>query len=517
MISQEDHEYLAISSLEWKLTSTMGFGLTTASSIQRAVCRVADGYALGQLGEEAAVIRAIGDVSALVGTKPKEIGFLSGIRTGKSLFASAIGYHWSQVCDVSRLGPGEIPRVSIVSLKRDTASVVHQHLVGRVLESPLMRETVLEEPSAESLLVRHPSGRPVEICVVAGSRAGASLVARWSAGCIFDEFGRMLGAESGAVVNWDHEKKAVALRMLAGAQICNISSPWAPYGPAYEMVTTHWKRPSRTIVVIKAPAYEVNPEHWTEERVAEARETNPEAFVTDVMAEFATQEESLFSADALDSSMQDWAERGPEEGHTYAAAMDPATRGNGWSLVVTTRHGAKKSIVLAREWKGTKSDPLSPRAVLEAIAEVLAPYAVHSIESDQYYADALVDVGKEFGLSVVTTKLTDKEITARYLALKIRLENGEIELPNHEQLRTDLLRIQKRVNQNGISIVLPHTQDGRHCDFAPAVMLGLSRYLSDVVPEKPRQRDAETERMIAYAKRRFGKRDTFDPPWRGAA
>src|SRR5678815_525909 len=127
---------------------------------------------------------------------------MSGIRTGKSLLAACAAFHMAVTCDVSSLRPGEIPRVSVVSLKKDLADVIVNHLVGSVKASALLRPFLMGEPTGDGLMIRHPSGTPVEICVVAGSRAGASLVARWSAGCIFDEFPRMTG-EDDAVINWD--------------------------------------------------------------------------------------------------------------------------------------------------------------------------------------------------------------------------------------------------------------------------------------------------------------------------
>ena len=60
--------------------------------------------------------------------------------------------------------------------------MIFGHIVGRMMASPLLSKLILETPTADTLMVKHPSGRPVEIKVVAASKAGSSLVARWSAG-----------------------------------------------------------------------------------------------------------------------------------------------------------------------------------------------------------------------------------------------------------------------------------------------------------------------------------------------
>jgi hypothetical protein len=172
--------------LERLLISPAAFGLTTASPLQRAVCRIIDGLPLEALSSCAEVRAAVGDIAMLPNAPPAEVLLLSGIRAAKSLIAAATAVRASQTCDLSGLGAGETPRVSVVSLTTDLAKVVFDHIVGNVLARPALKALLIGEPTSDIIVLRHPSGRPVEIKVVAGARAGASLVARWSAGCIFD-------------------------------------------------------------------------------------------------------------------------------------------------------------------------------------------------------------------------------------------------------------------------------------------------------------------------------------------
>lgn len=500
------------STLEWKLTDPHAFGLTTASPLQRAVCRIADGLPLGDLTAHPTVMRAVGDVDALPSEKPKEVFLLSGIRTAKSLTAACGAFHMAMTCDVSRLGPGEIPRVSVVSLKKDLADVVMQHLVGRIKASPLMRPFMLGEPTSESVMLRHPSGKPIEVAVVAGSRAGSGLVARWSAGCIFDEFPRMVGGDDG-VVNWDDMRQAVLLRLLDGCQLWHIGSPWAPYGPAYEVVTEYHGKPSAQRVVIRAPAPDMNPVTWTPEKIAEAKK-DPDAYRTDVMAEFASPEEALFSSESIDRCTRKTpAVVPPKLGNTYYAAMDPATRGNGWTLAIATREGGHTVVVKACEWQGSRESPLDPGEVLAEIAGILASYGLQVIDTDQAMGDALVKLGRQVGLTLRPCTLNQNSRARRYLAIRTRLDSGEIELPPVARLRTDLLHLRKRVTPGGMAVDLPMTSDGRHCDYAPALMLVLSRLLPEAVPvEESRKRgeDPETKRLRAEMLERFrGKKDAW--------
>ncbi len=222
---------VANSSLEWKLCDPMAFGLVSASDLQRAVCRVADGVPLNGLAGRSTVKAAFGDVTTLPEGRCKELYLMSGIRTGKSLLAACAAFHMAVTCDVSSLRAGETPRVSVVSLKKDLADVILNHLVGSIKASRLLSPFLIGDPSGDGIVLRHPTGMPVEVSVVAGSRAGSSLVARWSAGVVFDEFPRMIGGEEG-VVNFDDMRQAVIGRLLKGCMLWGIGSPWAPFGPA---------------------------------------------------------------------------------------------------------------------------------------------------------------------------------------------------------------------------------------------------------------------------------------------
>ena len=468
-----------LSSMEELLTHPLGFGLDTASPVQRAIMRAADGNPLGNLWTHPAVKVAFGGKEPVFEGKPKEMAILSAIRCGKSLMAACMAVHWTQVCDIASLGPGETPRVSIVSINKDLSEVIFGHIVGRVMASPALRGLVMGDPSSDSIILRHPSGRPVEIKVVAGSRSGATLVARWSAGAVFDEFPRMLG-EGEAVVNWDDMRKAVLFRLRPGAQVISIGSPWAPFGPAYTVMKEYFGNPTRQMVVVKAPGWDMNPILWTPEAVRDAEEKDPQAFRTDVAAEFAQPEESLVTQQSLDAATRaSPLVEPPKPNVQYSAAIDPATRGNAWTLIIACQEGTMKRVVLAKQWVGSSALPLRPAAVLAEIAKLCKSYRVGVLDSDQYYGDALRDLAAQVKLILIVHAWTEKEKLSKFLALKTMFEQGMVEIPSDNSLRADLGRVKKVLKGNGSTISFPRTSDGRHCDYAPCLALALARYWKD--------------------------------------
>lgn len=477
------------SSAETLLTSKHGFGLTTASLLQRGICRLAEGLPLAD--SEADVRAACGGASPA--ERPRELYVLSGIRTGKSMTAAALAIRATQSIDLSCLALGEIPRVSVVSLKRDLAQVIYQHIRGTLDAHAHTRILYFRRPRADSIMLKHPSGRPVEIAIVAGAKAGSSLVSRWSAGCILDECARMVGHEDG-VANFDDARAAVIARMLPGAQLIGISSPWAPYGPIYDMYT-QWYGRSGGPTIVKATGPAMNPEFWTPERCATLKTSEPDVWLTDCQAEFASPEENVFPSSTLGACVSNEHTQ-PQQGAMYVAAIDPATRGNAWTLCLGTNVSGKKRIILARQWIGSKLAPLSPRAVLREIADILRPYGVAVVESDQYSIDAIADIGREFGLVILARQLRPDD----YMSVRQRMMSDEVRFV--DEILPDLRRVVRRVTATGIRIVLPVTADGRHADFAPAAVLVLSKFIAEEQFAKPLN---EVEIMRKRAEERWGK------------
>ena len=467
--------------LEELFTAPHGFDVP-ASPLQRAICRLIEGLPLGELAAREDVLEAMGDVSALEGVRPLEIDILSGIRTGKTRLAACLALHASQVVDLRGLRSGEIPRISILSLTADLAVVAYDQLVGAITTSPVLRKLLVEDPAGGSVVVRHPSGRPVEIRVVAGARAGGSLVARWSAGAILDEAPRMLGSDDGAVVNFDDARRAVLGRLLPGAQIISIGSPWAPLGPIYERCMAHWKKPTREVVVVRAPAPAMNPTWWTPERCAALQRSDNLAYTTDVCAEFSDPESAFITATEIRRATREGSLVLPSEPDALiVAAIDAGTRGNSWPLCVVQMKQDLEgvyhfSVLLACQWTGTSSMPLSPVEIFAAIERKLRPYGQVPVISDQHSADALLDIAARTNVRLKIKNITSQNRAELFERVKGLLSQGTLELPAEPVLLRDLASVRRRVTQSGLNYHLPKTPDGRHADYFPALMLALSAF-----------------------------------------
>lgn len=484
-------------STEDLLTEDYGFGLHQATPLQRAICRIVDGKPLGELGNLAVVHEALGTeepLDFLDGVAPPEVIILAAVRTAKSMIMAARAIVSSQTCPVDHLGPGEIPRYSILSLEKDNAKVVHAHLLGLLKQPELQHlrltkqdmgpwRDFIDEVGADTVgseFIWAPCGRPVEVRIVCGKRGGGSLVSRWCLGVAFDEAPRMMG-QNDAVVNLDEAYQAVRSRLLPGAQILQGGSPWQPYGPIFDKFQEGFGLPKPTRIIIRGKGPDLNPTWWTPERCAELKNDPKNAVVyqTDVLAEFADVEQTMFPQIVLNRCCKQTEWIPYDSKRDFCAAMDPATRNNAWTLVIADRIGVKKRIVAWKEWQGTSVEPLSPKVVLQEATNILALYNLTDCYTDQWSADANRDLAFEMGLNLVIEDWKGTQRTNAYQSMAVQAALEKVDLPRDPMVRKDLSLVKRRVTPNGISIHLPATSDGRHCDYAAAIARVLFRWLND--------------------------------------
>jgi hypothetical protein len=439
--------------LEAIVTFRAGLGLTSATPLQRAICRIADGTPLGDLATHPDVLEAVGRVDLLWPGQPDELIVLAPSRTGKSTIAAGMALRATQTVDLSLAKTDGLPPCyAVISLDKEKAGSVYG-VVKNALEGPYqhlcVRDPVQDRDGGGHALVRHPSGRAVEIRVTATKAQGAAVISRWLIGLTIDEAARMQG--SGAVINLPDTLTAARDRVLPGAQIAMISSKWAPFGPVYEKCEEHGGRPCRekSTVVIGAQGCEapkLNPSYYTAARMKDIKTKDPSAglvadnkwqapaenpFDLELLKRMARPAVEC-SCDARQRAGLPSAKGEPACPHNdspphprqhYLAVIDPASKGNAWALLLLTIRelwgtpgaarqggaeavkgdpardlrpdaagaatplGYRDSIALARQWQGSPAAPLDSDGMWADIADLLRPYGTNRCISDEWAAE----------------------------------------------------------------------------------------------------------------------------------
>jgi len=462
------------------LVSPMGFDLASASPVQLARARIGDGLPLGELAQDPDVQAMIGGPDALAslpsefGIRPAMVVDLSSIRSAKTMIAVCRALLATQIVDVSGLKVGEVPRVILVSLKLSRARVAFRMLRALLSERPALRPLFIEIVG-DSIFVRHPSGRPIEIACVATGRAAGGFVGDWCAGLIADEAPRMIGREEG-VANLSDILSAIRGRLLPGAQMQLIGSPHAPSGPVYDLAMQHFGRPTADIVVLRSNGPQNNPGHFTPEFCRGLELQDPTAYQTDVLGNFSAPEVSLLNPEAVQRNVRQGQLEVPYVPGSYSAAIDPsdAQGGNGFTLVIIRLQkppGQPRnySVVLAREWRVG-----GPDHVLKEVALLCAKYHLRTAVCDGYSGASNVSLAKRYGLGLLVEHSSSAETVDRCTSLQTLIHEDLISLPPNATLIADLLGIRRRATANGFSIQYPRTQDGRHADYIPALLSALN-------------------------------------------
>lgn len=484
-----------------------GVGVTTATPVQRAIMCVLEGKPVrdelwDDPWENFAVRQTFG------GVRPEqrdEAFIMSGVRGLKTVMAVCAAICMTQrVAFPSELVAGEEPRVNFVSERKDLADAALGYLKGFVRTIPALQRILVEEPTdgSDSVRLRHPSGVPIEIKVVAAARAGATLVSRWCAGILFDEAPRMASDED-SVRGIQEMLKAVRSRMLPGAMVMFVGSPVGRIGPMYKIFSDNWQKPAAPVIVAKAQGPWLNPIWWTPARCAALKIKDPDAHLTDVLAEFRDVETSFFASSCIDMAVRaDPLIRPPEPGRKYTAIIDPATRRNSWTFgIADTTDNVRFRVMMAMQWQGTPSTPLRPTAVFREMKPILDGYGIQTVISDQWAADAMRDIALTHGIGLSSITITPKLKMAMFQSLRVRLDSGLLELPPVPELRDDLVNVRLRISRSGDPIiVLPETTDLRHCDYAAMLGLLCGSYIEESVALEE----------IANATSASGVRDPFE-------
>lgn len=464
-------------SLEAMVEGLDGWGIPV-SPVQRAICRVLEGRPLGDLAEVPEVARSV----RYSGERPVETVILAGIRSGKSLLSSAAIVWWALTCDATRLQPGERFRAAILSVEIDTAAATFSHLRAVVERQPSLAARLVGQPREfprRELVLRRDDGREVEIVVVAGKRAGSSLVARWFAGVVFDEAPRMPSEEDAHSVNIEESRYAVLGRILPGGGIIYCGSPHQPAGLVYSLVEDAEPSPERAIVRATGP--DIAPWEWTPDRCAALERISARAYRTDVLCQWTEAEESMFALGALEACQYDAEGEPPVEGVSYVAAIDPASRSDAWTLVVVGATGEDElTVAHASQWRQRR-----PAECIADMSPILRRYRLDWALTDQWSADALIDLAAQRGIGLVSIAWTAERWLETVASLRTLVAERRLRIPRCHDLVRDLCGVRRRAvpGSAGWAVELPRIA-GRHCDFVPALGLAVMRRIPPPVLKK---------------------------------
>lgn len=424
-------------------------------------------------------------------------------RSGKRELVDRVGRRGGKSSTLSRLSvvealygqhhvqPGDIGTVCVISTDRGEASG-RLHTIKTILDALGVPYKPCTAPKVGVALV----GRPIEFRVFTATISGVSGFT--SIFIIADEVAKWRDADTGA---------NPATTVLASVRPTAATMPHArmvlsssPMG----MLDAHYdafeEGETDRQVTAWAPTWVANP--TLTEADTRALEPDEATHAREYGAIPQREAESGLLTDFLVTRMaRGVKDEPPTDGHYYVATMDPATRGNAFTLAIATRDACDvRRIVATREKRGSPSAPLSPKETMREWHPLLESYGLRTIYTDQWSLDAMQDSARDLGLTLVGEPWSQRSKAEAYEELLKLAQDDLAVVPDADHVRTDLLGIRKVLTRNGVSYVLAETPDGRHSDHAPSIAMAFGKAIhrARVAPPKPTEAEA-----MAKAKQEF--------------
>lgn len=414
-------------------------------------------------------------------------------RSGRRQLVDRVGRRGGKSSTLSRLGvvealyghhrvqPGDVGTVAVISTDRPEAS-------GRLLtiEAILDALGVAHRPCKAPKVGIALVGRPIEFRVFAATISGVSGFT--SIFVIADEVAKWKDADTG--VNPATTVLASVrptMVTMANARMVLSSSPMGMLDAHYDafeagdtdMQVTAW-----------APTWVANP--TLTEADTRALEPDESTHAREYGAIPQREAESGLLTDHLVTRMARGSVDDPRrEGAYYVATMDPATRGNAFTLSIATRDAdGVRRVVAVREKRGSPMAPLSPKETLREWKPLLESYGLRAIYTDQWSLDAMQDSARDLGLTLIGEPWSTRSKAEAYEELLKLAQDDTAVVPDVGHVRADLLGVRKVLTRNGVSYVLATTPDGRHSDFAPSIAMAFVKAIHRTHEKAPSLDDA---------------------------
>jgi len=384
----------------------------------------------------------------------KELWAVIGRRGGKSFIASATAVYLALFYNYKQhLSPGERGVIQIIAADRAQAQVILRYIKG-ILNSNEVFTQYVENEYRERIDLTNDLSFEVMSCSFRSIR-GRTLIC-----AILDEssFWRIDGA------NPDGEILAAlrpGLATIPNSKLIVISSPYSRTGILHDHYQDYHGKDDPDILVWQAETRLMNPT-IPQSLIDREMQKDPSAARAEWLAEWRDDIESFLTAEAIDACVVPGRRQlPPQDFVNYAAFVDPSG-GRRDAMTLAISHTDNDRLII--DYLGAWTPPFDPGAVVVDMAQVAKDYRVSFVVGDRYGAAWVESAFKKAGIKYEPCKLTKSDL---YLNFEARLNTRQVELPDNEHLRKELIALERRRGRAGKDIV-DHGPRGRD-DLANAV------------------------------------------------
>jgi len=440
---------------------------------QAAFVRVAiDGDTFDELteAEREAALEMFGDIGEVPAVARRTVVAALGRDSGKTEICAGIALFKALTVDISRCGPGDIPRAFVVAPDSDTAAITIERAGARIDASDDLRACLVGEPTKGVITLRRPSdGRLVKLEVRAAARGGKSLRGRSICALICDEAAFFYG--EGFVVNDSEIVKAVRPRLLPGGVILLASTPWAEDGLFFDLFAKNHGAPKTAMVAQASTLLMRDHDPVVAANIELERQEDPDNAEREYFARFIAGGSTLFF-DAESLALAVDPDRLDIEPTVKGAGVDLALVRDSSALAIVGREGDRFALLELDEKKPTKGAPLKLSAVVAAFAAVLKRHDLDELTADGHVREPAREWADAEDITIEAAPEGREGKWETYIFLRSLLAEGLFGLPNNPRLIAQLRAVRsKPMPGGGFGITSPRRKGSGHGDLASALVL----------------------------------------------
>jgi hypothetical protein len=378
-----------------------------------------------------------------------------GRRAGKTRAAGTVGAYVAGLCEHGdALAPGERAVLPILAASVSQAGRAFMHVKGVLEHSPVLRELIDGEPTADTIRLKTRVDievRPANFRTIRGVTA---------VGAICDEVAFWLidGTSNPDSAILNALRPALA---TTGGPLWVISSPHAKKGELYETWRRHFGPNGDPLIIVAKAASRVMNSTLPQSVVDRAYERDAAAAASEYGAEWRNDIEAFVARETVDASVSvGVVERAPAAAISYSAFVDPSGGGaDSMTLAIGHRDGDRAVIDALRERK----PPFSPEAVVAEFGDLLKLYGIWAVTGDRYAGEWPREAFRRHGISYRLAEQTKSDLYRDALPV---LNSGRLELVDVPGVVNQLASLERRVARGGRESI-DHPPHG-HDDLANA-------------------------------------------------
>ena len=251
-----------------------------------------------------------------------------------------------------------------------------------------------------------------------------------------------------------------SLWTLPGSMIVLISSPHKKSGLLWDEYKAHYGKDSDGVLVINASSLQLNP-LLDPERLAEEREKDPQAAVSEIDGQFRDDVQNFVSREAVEACVTAGCyEIAPLPSVEYRAFVDPAGGSGLDSMTIAFSHAESSGVAVLDAIRERKPQ-FSPDDCVEEFAQLLRAYRVTEVVGDRWGGAFVSEAFEKRGVRYVVSERVKSELYREFLPL---LNSRRVELLDHQEMLVQLLSLERKTTRGSGRDSIDHPQGDRNHD-----------------------------------------------------